>query len=261
MPFREGQPKFAAGTIHRNKISAPVELISTTNLIAYTAPDLPGQKGVAVRPSPKKSTSSSSSFRSADESDATNSTRAPSTSVTSPDLSSNDASPVTTELNGPSSYFNNSNSISSSKRSNTIASSHRSRSSAASSTTNNDVPALPQRSLSHTKKSHQELVRQRSKSKMTPPPTSLSHTHSVRMTQDQYNNEPAPHPFGKELEQVNEVAEEFGGGQMIADEEEKVFREKGLLKFSVEDYILEVEQIYQHIFPDALQKPLKEAWI
>jgi hypothetical protein len=53
----------------------------------------------------------------------------------------------------------------------------------------------------------------------------------------------APHPFGKELEQVNEVAEEFGGMQMVWDEDERILQKKGLMKFTVEDYISEIESL------------------
>jgi hypothetical protein len=80
---------------------------------------------------------------------------------------------------------------------------------------------------------------------MTPPPTSLTNTHAARLSEDRPNNpsDPASHPFGKELEQVNEVAEEFGGMQLVWDEDEKVLRMKGLMKFTVEDYMCEIESL------------------
>ncbi|KAK2807541.1 hypothetical protein FQN50_005409 [Emmonsiellopsis sp. PD_5] len=250
MPFREGQQKFASGTIKRNKISAPVELLSTTNLLAYNAPDLQKSSPNLKKSSVSPANSSSSSFRSAEDSDVTNSSRGSSTPVTSPDMSSGEASPIAPEPNHLSSYFDPV------KRSNTH---HHSRSSASSST---HSPLLPQRSLSHTKKSHQELARQRSNSKTTPPPTSLSHSHTPRLSQERIKpiQESTPHPFGKELEQVNEVAEEFGGIQSVFAEEEQMLVKKGLRKFAVEDYILEIEDLYRAIFDDN-PKPPRNAWI
>ncbi|KAK2738510.1 hypothetical protein FQN57_007025 [Myotisia sp. PD_48] len=263
MPFREGQLKFAAGTIQRSKISLPVELISTTNLLAYTAPDLKSHSPNKLQSkstslsstsspttSPAHSASSSSSFRSTiDESDASNSTRSPSTTVTSADLSSHDVSPVTNEGNAFAAYFDQH------KRSNTN-NSHLSRSSTSSShrelssSLTSPAPAIPQRSLSHTKKSHQELVRQRSRSKMAPPSTSLSGTHAARMQESLDRGVDLSHPFGKELEQVNEVAEEFAGGQLVVDEDERALAERGLRKVAVDEYLFEVDQFYRYIFPD-----------
>ena len=55
----------------------------------------------------------------------------------------------------------------------------------------------------------------------------------------------ASHPFGAELAQVNELAEEFGGNEVIVwDEEEQYLAEKGLLKFGVDDYVMEITGLY-----------------
>jgi hypothetical protein len=48
------------------------------------------------------------------------------------------------------------------------------------------------------------------------------------------------HPFGKELAQVNEVAEEFGGASALLDEEEQEMQVKGLMKFDADDYVNEI---------------------
>lgn len=69
-----------------------------------------------------------------------------------------------------------------------------------------------------------------------------------------------PHPFGKELEQVNEVVEEFGGAQVILDEEEQQLLASGLHKFTVDEYILEIEDLYQDLFRDEYRPP-RTAWI
>ena len=47
------------------------------------------------------------------------------------------------------------------------------------------------------------------------------------------------HPFGRELAQVNEVAEEFGGVSAYLGEEEEM-RIKGLIKFDANDYVNEI---------------------
>ncbi|OJD17494.1 hypothetical protein AJ78_02415 [Emergomyces pasteurianus Ep9510] len=316
MPYREGQQKFAAGTIKRKEISLPVQLVSTTNLLAYNAPDLPkskpGNKKTSQShqsPELKKSAaspaiSSSSSFLSGSDSDITNLSSASSSSssipspshssgtpVTSPDLSTEEVSPNAPEPNHLSSYFD------SPKRSKTH---HYTRSSTSSSTS--QTPKLPHRSLSHTKRSHQELARQRSLSKgsvqsQTPPPPPLSssssqtaslthsqshsNSHSInrslsthsnrssRLSQERLRQVPEssnfsstsistanstpPHPFGKELEQVNEVAEEFASVQhAVIVEEEQMLAQRGLFKFAVEDYIMEIEGLYRSIFDDVV---------
>jgi hypothetical protein len=224
MPYRgEGHVRLNSGTIKRGNISGPVQLLSTTNMLAYNAPDLHS----AV------STSSSSSLRS--DSDAV-SPQSYASSMTSPDVSPYESSPV--EANPMASYFP--------KRSATVTS--HPRSSTSSSQSNMDAPMIPKRALSHTKRSHQELARKRSVSRMSPPPLNAPRsTPAIRASQDFF--QPEPHPFSKELEQVNEVAEEFGGLNLL-DDEERILYEKGLKKFSVEDYLVEIEDLYGSIFED-----------
>lgn len=57
------------------------------------------------------------------------------------------------------------------------------------------------------------------------------------------------HPFSKELEQVNEVAEEFGSPHVLEEEEQILYR-KGLQKFTVDDYLCEIEELYGSVFDD-----------
>jgi hypothetical protein len=82
---------------------------------------------------------------------------------------------------------------------------------------------------------------------MSPPPLNARSTPTIRASQDFFQSE--AHPFSKELEQVNEVAEEFGGLNLL-DDEERILYDKGLKKFSVEDYLVEVEELYGSIFED-----------
>jgi hypothetical protein len=71
-------------------------------------------------------------------------------------------------------------------------------------------------------------------------------------------NADASHPFGKELEQVNEVAEDFGVSDGVLDEEEQLLRRKGLKKFAAGDYMMEIEDLYGSVFEDCLTQT---AWI
>ncbi|KAL2868692.1 uncharacterized protein BJX67DRAFT_348961 [Aspergillus lucknowensis] len=232
MPYREGQVKFSSGTIKRGKISAPVELLSTTNMLAYNAPDLHSHSA---------SSSSTSSLQSPDESDLPFNQRAYPSPLTTPD-----DSPV--EPNPLSGYFP--------KRSATVTSHPRASTSTTSST---DAPMVPKRALSHTKRTHQELARQRSLSRMSPPPLHANRSNpQARPAYDNYNTE--PHPFGKELEQVNEVVEEFGGAPLF-DEEERILHHKGLKKYSVDDYLVEIEDLYGSIFNDRLGPIASTSWL
>ncbi|KAF9886642.1 hypothetical protein FE257_011282 [Aspergillus nanangensis] len=228
MPYREGQIKFTSGTINRGKISAPVQLLSTTNMLAYNAPDLHSA-----------GSSSSSSLQSPD--DLLERSHSFGSAVTTPE-----DSPV--EPNPLSPYFP--------KRSATVTSHPRSSTSTASST---DAPMVPKRALSHTKRSHQELARQRSVSRMSPPLNSMRSTPSIRTTQDFFK--PEPHPFSKELAQVNEVAEEFGGGNRMLDEEEQYLYTRGLRKFTANDYLVEIEDLYGSIFDDHLGSIGSGSWL
>lgn len=63
---------------------------------------------------------------------------------------------------------------------------------------------------------------------------------------------PAPehHPFGKELEQLNEVVAEFGNAVAPADMDEDiiVMRNHGLSKFSAMDYMSEIQPLFGGLF-------------
>ncbi|KAJ5280496.1 hypothetical protein N7478_005868 [Penicillium angulare] len=233
MPYRgeehvKTHTRFNSGSIKRGNISGPVQLISTTNMLAYNAPDL----NVHVS-SPHSS--SASSLRSRDDSEIAVSPNSYASSVTTPEGSAHDGSPI----DGPSSYFP--------KRSATVTSQPRSSLNSASSM---DAPMVPKRALSHTKRSHQDLARKRSQSRMSPPPLkSPRSTPAIRASQEIFR--PEMHPFSKELEQVNEVAEEFGSPYVL-DEEEMILSRKGLYKFTVDDYLEEIEELYGNCFNDKL---------
>lgn len=69
------------------------------------------------------------------------------------------------------------------------------------------------------------------------------------------------HPFGKELAQVNELAEELGLRESVVDEEEKILMQKGLQKFGAADYLAEIQGLCGGgVFEDMLL-PMGNAWI
>lgn len=234
MPYRgEGHVRFNSGTIKRGNISGPVQLLSTTNMLAYNAPDLNAH-----------TPSSTSSVQSQEDSDVAISPQSYSsslTNITTPDISPHDSSPVDSNPHP--------------KRSATVTSHPRSSTTSSSS---NDAPMVPKRAPTHTKRSHQELSRKRSQ-RMSPPPSEPPRsTPTVRASQDMFKSE--AHPFSKELEQVNEVAEEFGNLQVM-DEEERILYRKGLKKFTVDDYLSEIEELYGSIFDDKLGPLGTGAWL
>ncbi|KAI1834071.1 hypothetical protein DTO006G1_7678 [Penicillium roqueforti] len=236
MPYRgEGNLRLNSASIKRSNISGPVQLLSTTNMLAHNAPD--------ISPGYSAGSSSASSLGSRDDSDNAFSPQSYASSVSSPDVSPHGSSPI--DANPLASYFpKHTASVTSHPRSSTSSS-------------NTDAPMVPKRALSHTKRSHQELAHKRSVSRMSPPPLNAARTTpTIRASQEFFQAE--PHPFGKELEQVNEVVEDFCGLNMH-DDEERILYAKGLKKFSVEDYLVEVEELYGSIFEDT-RGPMTTSW-
>ena len=223
-----------SGTI-RHKISAPIELISTTNMLSYNAPD--------IFPS-----NSSNSSNSGDDSD-----RSPSSSsspLTSPDTSSiESSSPTSPEPNHLSCYFG--------------AASRQSASS-------DDAPSIPTRAPSHTKKLSETIARKRSMTRLSGPMGSRreNSTSTARSSINMFSShvdtmESHSHPFGKELAQVSEIAEEYGISQetlAVVDEEEKELVSRGLFKFRAEDYISEIHGLFISAFGDS-RPAMSSMWI
>lgn len=254
----------------RNKISAPLELTHTTNMLAYNAPDL----------YPRSASSTTSSKASDDESDG-NLTSA-SSPPTSPDVASVDDRSVSPS-NHLSCYF--------------TAPGQKLP------PTNSEAPKIPQRAPSHTKKaSYDNLARQQStrpfnhtgksvsaKSSLSsfsvsrssststtatslssgsfsrgkPPvpsvPEVLSQPEQPQVTlspparqpsQRKFDVSPAHHPFGPELAQVSEIAEDYGVKDklQVVDEEEQELIAQGLCRFRAEDYLADVSDLFSSFF-------------
>ena len=242
-PARAASTRKFDGRIDRSKISLPIELISTTNVLAYDAPDLYNHD-IQV-----SSASSVNSYRDSDSSPSLHS----SSSISSPETSSIESSPTSPEPNHLSSYFLPSGNTRFS------AGSHRQ-----SSSTNADAPAIPSRALSHTKKTHQALARKRSSSQIRSqqPPNSLQTNVIARSSLDMFSCKPeANHPFGAELAQVNELAEEYGQKDVtVWDEEEQYLVSNGFQKFGVEDYVTEIQELFGGVFDDR-SFPMAAGWI
>jgi len=195
-----------AGSIQRSAISSPLELLSTTNVLAYEAPNIYG---------------------SSDESDGAL-TLSESSRATTPETSSSE-SPSPVEPNHLSSYFPSTSTTCNSNY-----------------PTDSNSPAIPQRALSHTKKSHQAAAVRRSASKTSMPPNAIHNLPSARASVDMFSNQPEPnHPFGAELTKVNELAEEIGARDvLILDDEEQFLTERGLYKFGAEEYVDEIQGLF-----------------
>ncbi|KAF2467572.1 uncharacterized protein BDR25DRAFT_63862 [Lindgomyces ingoldianus] len=255
-PARAQSMKNPGLHIDRAKISSPVALISTTNMLSYNAPDIATLRQVS---------SSTSSTHSADDSDhsaSTNRSRSSSNGSreTLTDASSVDSSPTSTTPapNHLSGYF-----ASAGKAPRRSVSSgnlqHKSEQI-------NAVPAIPERAISHSKRAHERLAQKRSLQNIKPRSSLHSNRSSRehRTSMDMFRGtiEEEAHPFGKELEQLNEVAEEFGGVVRDAemDADMTAIREKGLATFCAADYLAEIKPLFSGRFGNPYT-PSPIAWI
>jgi hypothetical protein len=263
----------------RNKISAPMALTHTTNMLAYNAPDL----------FPKSASSTTSSKASDDESEGNlTSVSSPPTSPDVPSIEDRSHSP---EPNHLSCYF--------------TAPGQK-----LPATSTSPVPEIPKRAPSHTKKTydnlaarqHKQQQRQlsqssansiasksssssmsRSSSTSTPatsirsvpsntqlrskasvpamPPASVEPVMPAHLSHR--SEVPANHPFGKELAQVSELAEDYGGKDRlhIVDEEEQELIRKGLTRLRAEDYLVEVHELFATFFVTEPTAQAQPVWI
>lgn len=250
----------------RAQISAPLELIHTTNMLSYNAPDIARSNSVSTN----------------DESDSP--ATVGSSPPTSPDVDTKDDS-----KNHLSRFFMAPPDASAFKTAELEVAS---------------VPAIPKRSPSHTKKaSFENFSKQRSPSLMSresdrtvsskasfnfsrtsstsTAASSTSHSslaaspkappvpsvpaiafQSPRHTEDH-------HPFGRELAQVSEMAEEFSIKRSAMEEEEFAIKQMGLHKHSADDYLNEVQGLFVSFFgnnsrtayPQPREQPQATMWI
>ncbi|KAI4105831.1 MAG: hypothetical protein L6R37_002476 [Teloschistes peruensis] len=220
-PTRATSIRKRDGHVDHSLISSPVELLSTTNVLALNAPDLHTS---IIQNSPFSCGSSA-----ADESDVSLTFSASSRS-TSPDTTSLESGPSPIEPNHLTGYFEKPGRPFSEQ------------------STDFSIPAIPSRAKSHTKKSHQAAALERSNSRKAQPPVAIhSPVLPARSSIDMFSSNPeADHPFGAELAQVEELAEEIVANEAtMLDEEERYMLDNGLGKFTVDDYMDEIQGYFR----------------
>ncbi|CCC04921.1 hypothetical protein SMACR_04288 [Sordaria macrospora] len=275
----------------RHKISAPVKLIHTTNVLAYNAPDL----------YPQSATSTKSSFLKSDDDLSDSANTQASSPPTSPDIDQAPDRCLSPEPNHLSCYFTTENSTTS------PVATHKP-------SPLTEAPFVPSRAPSHTKKSYDSRVREQSVagrssvqsqrtistkasfnfsqsrsrstsvSSVSTPASPSSYQKkrpqiSVPPTVSQYSvpsataspaspprqrsqrqaeivESPARshraefsqshHPFGQELAQVTEIAEEYGVKEKLNEfaVEEQEMAAMGLCRFSADDYLKEIKGFF-----------------
>ncbi|KAF1981451.1 hypothetical protein K402DRAFT_342395 [Aulographum hederae CBS 113979] len=234
----------------RSLISAPTALLSTTNMITYTAPDI-----VPLR-LPSGSSASSIDSPSSDSDASTQSMKSRDTLTDASSI--DDHSPSSPSPNHLSGFFKSAQAEQQLLAQQPVQQKD---------TTISNAPAVPQRALSHSKSSHMLLAKKRSLQNMQPPATSKypldvvpereQRTSTEIFRPSELENPVEAHPFGRELEQLSEVAEEFVN--MQEDEDTRVMKTNGLVKFCANEYITEISDLMQSFLPEHQMQPV--AWI
>lgn len=252
MPSRSKSVKNPTLQIDRNQISLPVALLSTTNTLVYDAPDLANMDFAAIR----AASSSTSTHSSADDSDHSISGRSRASSQgsrdTLTDASSVESSPTSPAPNHLSGYFPapNGKQLRKSASTNSLSQVKENPSEPT-----EPVPAIPQRALSHSKRAHVQLAQKRSMQNLGSRGNSISSRGSLGSLREQRNSvdmfniatvSEEPAPFAAELEQLNEVVEEFSGVARSAEEEAdlETMRKRNLATFCAADYLAEIQPLY-----------------
>jgi hypothetical protein len=226
---RNGKP------VNRAQISSPVALVSTTNMLSYSAPSIASAQSANYR----DFSASTASSTSGEDSDA--STNSIHSNDTNTDMSSVDESPICAAPNHLSSYFQpavdttNNSPIHSPSMSTSATF---------------EAPILPQRAASHSKHAHESLSRKRSVQRMQSPPTSARASSEFTPSLGASIEAPRDNPFGKELEQLDEIAEEFGQTVRNAeyDADTAYMRSHNLGVYAASDYLNEIHGMIAETF-------------
>ena len=224
LPNRAASMKSGHGTIKRSAISSPLELLSSTNNLAYNAPNI---------------------YNSADESDSSF-TLSASSRATTPETST--PSPV--EPNHLSTYFSAARSVPTRVSKDSIENE--------TPMIPQRVPSHTKRSHQAAARKRAESI-----TPPAPPNAihNLAPMGTCRPVDAFLQKSDMNHPFGAELAQVNEVAEGFGARDaIIMDEEEQYLMANGFCKFGAEDYISEVQGLFGGINNNPFS-PLAAVWI
>ncbi|KAI1428258.1 hypothetical protein F5Y12DRAFT_48428 [Xylaria sp. FL1777] len=259
----------------RDKISSPMALTHTTNMLAYNAPDL----------YPRKTSSPASSSKSDDESSLDSPSTAMSSPPTSPEIPSGERTSESPEPNHLSCYFT----APTQKPTSNIR----------------EAPSIPKRAPSHTKKTsfeslankHARFSNQSSKTVSTKASFTMSRSSSTSTSITSISSashaqkpsvqmptisttsavplSPTPrfrrpndvpesqHPFGQELAKVSELAEELGVKDKLQgiDDEEAQLIAKGLRKFKAEDYLAEIHDLLSSFIISESTPSQQPVWI
>jgi hypothetical protein len=266
LPGRSLTVRTPGKSIDRAQISGPVALVSTTNMLSYNAPDIATLDVQTI----KQSSPSLASTTTADDSDHSITTRSRASSHASretlTDASSISSSPTSPAPNHLSGYFAAAN-----KNVRKSASSGNLQQLKETVEEEEPVPAIPERALSHSKRAHERVAHKKSLQNMPRSQSMRSSQQSARSSREHRTSadifkagiiQEESHPFGKELEQLNEVAEEFGGAVRDAEMEADlaVIRERNLATFCAADYLAEIQPLFSIRF-GMVHAPAPMAWI
>jgi hypothetical protein len=256
-PSRSQSVKTSTTQIDRAKISLPVALVSTTNMLSYNAPDISHSN---MRQISSSTVSTHSAAEDSDHSASTTRSRASTTGsrdTVLTDASSVDSSPTSPAANHLSGYFSSGGKQV--RKSASTASLHQVKEEVA-----QPIPAIPQRALSHSKRAHERLAAKRSLTNIGARGSngSLRNSREQRSSIDMFSPTIAEevHPFGRELEQLNEIVEEFGGSIRAPPPDLGVMRSRNLARFCAADYLSEIRPLFERRF-HMPQQAAPMAWI
>lgn len=237
--------------VNRAQISSPMALLSTSNALLNNAEDIAGTSPIENRSASSGSSINSSSAEDSDGSSRRNGSIHSDDTIT--DASSVDESPLRTEPepNHLSCYFK------------PAVDTHSRSPSYSARPSMESTPSLPQRVPSHSKKAHETIHRKRSIQRMlSPPPTSRRSEGSSSPTIDTFVEAPKEGPFGRELAQLDEVAEEFGHVVRDAETEADLvcMKKHNLAYFHASDYLNDIQgMIYEAFAEEPVYAP--SGWI
>ena len=240
-------------SVSRAQISSPVALLSTSNVLLNNAQSIVGTAPIEYV---NASSASSISSGSAEDSGASTSNGSIHSTETATDASSSDESPIEPKHNHLSCYFN--------PAVDTTSPSLSPRSSKRNSL---DAPSIPQRASSHSKKAHEGLHRKNSVKRMLSPPPARNPARSssdlVSASTTSFVEAPTDSPFGRELAQLDAVAEEFG--QVVnnaeVDADEVAMKSFDLAHFGASDYLFEIQSLIHDMLEDSETIPAFGGWI
>lgn len=240
--------------VNRAQISSPQVLLSTSNVQLNNAEHIAGASPIEYQADSSASSTHSSSEGDSDASTRSNGSVHSNDYVT--DASSVAESPTRTEPepNHLSCYFKPAVDTQAKSPSQSPCQSPTS-----SARPSLDTPSIPSRVPSHSKKAHENLHRKRSIQRyLSPPPA-----ERVRSpTQGSFVEAPKEGPFGRELAQLDEVAEEFGHVVRDAETDSDLtsMKTNGLAHFAASDYLSEIQSMIYETFGEEPDHPLS-GWI